>query len=350
MQKQLNLLHSKDLGFRKEQLVVIDIPADSQAKYLLLKDELRRIPSIISISGAAYIPPGSEFWIFDVKNPISGESFQFEEINADYDFIETMGIEMLQGRSFSHDYGRDSTAILINETGLKKLGIKDPLYSYLIGPDYYPSRSRMMIIGVFRDFHVRSLYEKIYPMAIFLSPKMVVKMAVRLAPESLDKSMKLIEEKWISVFPEDPMQFSFVDEALRLKYIKEDQTNAMIGLFTFLSLFIALLGLFGLSVFVIERRTKEIGLRKVYGSKNTAIIYLLSKQFSVWIGLAFVIAIPIAWYAMNRWLLHFAYKTELSWWIFALSGFISICIAMITISWQTYKAASRNPVEALRYE
>jgi putative ABC transport system permease protein len=350
MRKQLYLLHNKDLGFRKEQLLVIDIPGNSYASYLRLKDEVSKLHSVTNISGAAYIPPSNEWWIFDLKNPISGESFQFEEINADYDFIETMGIEMLQGRSFSHDFGKDSIAILINETGLKKLGIKDPLDTYLIGPDYYPSRSRMMIIGVFRDFHTRSLYEKIFPMAIFLSPSMTRKMVVRLAPESLDKSIEVIQEKWISVFPDDPMQFSFVDEGMRLKYIKEDQTYVMIRMFTLLSLIIALMGLFGLSIFVIERRTKEIGLRKVYGSKNIDIIYLLSKQFSLWIGVAFVIAVPVAWYAMHRWLLHFAYKTELSWWIFASSGIISICIALMTIFWQSFKVALRNPVESLRYE
>jgi putative ABC transport system permease protein len=350
MKKQLSLLYNKDLGFRKEQLVVIDIPGNSYASYSRLKDELSKLHSVTNVSGAAYIPPSNEMWLFDVKNPVSGESFQFEEINADYDFIETMGIEMLQGRSFSHDFGKDSSAVLINETGLKKLGIKDPLDTYLIGPDYYPSRSRMMVIGVIRDFHPRSLYEKIYPMAIFLSPSMTRKMAVKLAPESLDKIIKLIQEKWASVFPDDPMQFSFVDEGMRFKYLKEDQTYAMIRMFAFLSFIIALMGLFGLSVFVIERRTKEIGLRKAHGSKNIDIIYLLSRQFSLWIGVAFVIAVPVSWYAMHRWLLHFAYKTELSWWIFALSGIISMGVALMTIFWQSFKAASRSPVESLRYE
>ena len=350
IQKQLSLLHNKDLGFRKEQLVVFEIPYDSYPEYTRLKEELRTIPAVIAVSGAAYIPPNNEFWIFDLKDPASGESFQFEEINADYDFIETMGIEMLQGRSFSNDYGRDSSAVIINETALRNLGIKDVLDYRLQGPEYYPWRSEMTVIGVFRDFHIRSLYEKIYPMAIFLSPHMVSKMAVKIAPESLEQNMKLIETKWSSVFPEDPMQFSYVNEAMRLKYIKEDQTNAMISLFTFLSLIIALLGLFGLSIFVIERRTKEIGLRKVYGSSNLAIVYLLSRQFSLWVGVSFLLAVPVAWYALNRWLQHFAYKTELSWWIFALSGLASICIAIFTISFQTYKAASGNPIEALKYE
>lgn len=350
MQKQINLLHNKDLGFRKEQLVVVDIPGNSYEQYLRLKDDLSKLHSVISVSGAVYVPPSNECWIFDVKNPDTGESFRFEEINADYDFVESMGIKLIQGRSFSRDYGRDSIAILINETGLKELGIKEPLDSYLIGPDYVPSRSKMIIIGVFRDFHARSMYEKINPMAILLSPGMTAKMTVRLAPESLDKSIKALEEEWANVFPDDPMQYSFVDEAMRMKYVKEDQNHAIIGLFTVLSLAIALMGLFGLSVFVIERRTREIGLRKVHGCRNLDIIYLLSKQFTVWIAIAFFVAAPVAWYALHRWLQHFAYKTEISWWIFALSGFISMGIALMTISWQTFRAASKNPVESIRYE
>jgi putative ABC transport system permease protein len=350
MHKQLNLIYHKDLGFRKEQLVVINIPGDSYAKYVQLKNELKQLSSITSVSGAAYIPPNNELWMFDLKDPVTGESFKFEEVNADYNFIETMGIKMLQGRSFSHDFGRDSAGILINETGLKRLRIKDPLDFWLMGPEYYPSRSKMTILGVFKDYHARSLYEEVYPMAVFLSPEMSRQMVVRLTPASLEISMDLIRKKWTAIFPDDPMEYSFVDEGMRLKYIKEDQVYATIGMFTFLSLVIALMGLFGLSVFVIERRTKEIGLRKVYGSKNFDILFLLSRQFSAWIVIAIIIATPVALYAMKRWLQHFAYKTDLSWWIFALSGFISFCVALITISWQTYKAASGNPVDALRYE
>jgi putative ABC transport system permease protein len=350
MQKQLYLLHNKDLGFRKEQLMVIDIPGDAYSGYLRLKDELSKLASITHISGAAYIPPSDEFWICDVKNPTSGESFQIEEINADYGFIEAMGIKLIQGRSFSHEFSSDSMAVLINETGLKKLGIKDPLDSYLIGPEYYPNRTRLMIIGVFRDFHIRSMYEKIFPMAVFLSPAMTRKMAVRLKPGSLDKSMALIQEKWKSVFQDDPMMYSFVEDGLRLKYTKEDQTHALIGMFTFLSIMIALMGLFGLSTFAAQRRTKEIGIRKASGADTLDIFYILSWQFGRWIALSFILGVPVAWYIMHRWLQHFAYRTDISLWIFLLALVFSVLVAVITISWQTLKAATRNPVEALRYE
>jgi putative ABC transport system permease protein len=350
MQKQLYLLHNKDLGFRKEQLMIIDIPGGSYSGYIRMKEELSKLPSIARISGAAYIPPSDEFWICDVKNPTSGESIQIEEINADYGFIEAMEIKMIQGRSFSRDFSSDSMAVLINETGLKRLGIKDPLDSYLIGPEYYPNRKRLMIIGVFRDFHIRSMYEKIYPMAVFLSPEMTRKMAIRLKPESLDKSMELIQGKWKSVFPDDPMQYSFVEDGMRLKYIREDQTHALIGMFTFLSIVIALMGLFGLSTFAAQRRTKEIGIRKVSGADTLDIFYILCRQFGRWIALSFLMGVPVAWFIMHRWLQHFAYRTEISWWIFVLAVVFSLLVAGITISWQTLKAATRNPVEALRYE
>jgi putative ABC transport system permease protein len=355
MQKQLLLLRNKDLGFRKEQLLNINIPAQSaneskDNKYSRLKSELKSIPEVLNVSGAAYIPPNREYWTIPLKNPLTSEEFELEEINGDYDLIETMGIEITKGRSFSRSFGMDSSAILINETAVKTTGLKEPLESYLTGPEYYPGRSRMKIIGVFKDFHVRSLYENVKPMAIFLSPGMVYHMIVRLSNNASKPTIHRIENTWKSIFPDDPIQYEFVDEGLHEQYTGEDQTYALISLFSYLSLVIALMGLFGLSAFSIERRTKETGIRKVNGARDIDIFYVLSRQFGIWIVIAFLIATPVAWYAMHNWLQHFAYKTELSWWVFALSGIISICVALITIFWQSYKAATRNPVDALRYE
>jgi putative ABC transport system permease protein len=244
----------------------------------------------------------------------------------------------------------DSVSLLINETALKKIGLKNPLESILIREENDPIRSRKKIIGVFKDFHIRSLYEKVQPMVMFLNPEIVRQMTIRLSPQANKLTYKKIEIIWKSIFPDDPFQFTFVDEALHAYYLREDQTYAIISLFGFLSLVIALMGLFGLSAFSAEKRTKETGIRKVNGARVIDIFYVLSKQFGKWIGIAFIIATPLAWYAMHRWLQHFAYKTELSWWVFALSGLISIFMALLTVSWQSYKAATRNPVEALRYE
>jgi putative ABC transport system permease protein len=197
---------------------------------------------------------------------------------------------------------------------------------------------------------MRSLYEKVGPMVIFLSPRMVMQMAIRLTPGNERHVLAQIEKKWKVHFPEDPYQYFFVDEALHLSYRHDDQAYVLISLFAFLSFMIALMGLFGLSAFTMERRTKETGIRKVNGAKSTDIFYVLSRQFVLWILIAFVIAVPASWFAMHKWLQHFAYQTRISWWIFMLALLVSLCVALITIYWQTYRAATRNPVEALRYE
>ena len=350
MQKQLWLLRNKDLGFRKEQLLTLDLPYNSGNKYTLLRNEIQNIPGVQKVSGAVYIPPGKQWWITNLKNPDTGEEYEVEEINSDYDLVETLGIELMEGRSFSRDYGSDSIAILINETARRKMGIREPLGSVLIRSESDPVRSRKMIIGVFRDFHIRSMYEDIKPMAIFLAPDLVQQMAVRMASGNTRLTLKEIMKKWNVVFPDDPIQYSFVDEALQMNYHRDDQAHALISLFALLSLMISLMGLFGLSAFAVERRTKETGIRKVNGAQPVDIFYVLSRQFGIWILISSALAFPASWYAMHRWLQHFAYRTGISWWIFPMALIIAIAVAGITIAWQTYRAATQNPVEALRYE
>jgi len=350
IQKQLWLIRNKDLGYRKELLLTVDIPNNPGVRYSVFREELNKMPAILKVSGAAYIPPSEQLWITELKNPETGESFKPEEINGDYDLAETLGLEIIQGRSFSRDFGSDSLAIMINETALRQLGFKNPLESGLLRQISDALHVKMTIIGVFKDFHMRSLYQVVQPMVIFLSPGRVRQMAIRLAPGNDRRILKQIEKSWNVIFPDDPFQYSFVDESLRLGYMKEDQAHALISLFAFLSLMIALMGLFGLSAFAMERRTKETGIRKVNGATASDIFRSLAGQFAVWILIAFVIAVPASWYAMHRWLQHFAYQTAISWWIFLLALLISLLVAAITISWQTYRAATRNPVEALRYE
>jgi putative ABC transport system permease protein len=350
MQKQLILVRNTDLGYRKDQLLSVDIPGNSFDKYLLLKEELKSIPGVEGVSGAAYMPPSGQYWICKLKNPQTTEEFQFEEINGDFDLIETLDIDLVLGRTFSRDFGTDTTAILINESGLRLLGTDDPLGTTLIRLENDPARASFTIIGVFRDFHARSLYDKVQPMAVLLSPQMVRQLAIRITSANTGITLKEIEKRWKGIYPEDPIQYTFVDEALHLKYKKEDQSFFLISLFAFLSFMIAFMGLFGLSAFAAERRTKEIGVRKVNGATAADILYLFCRQFGRWITIAFLIALPLAWFGMDRWLQHFAYRTPISWWVFALSLLVSLLVAAITISWQTYRAATRNPVEALRYE
>jgi putative ABC transport system permease protein len=350
MHKQQWLLRNKDLGYRKDLLVTLYVPFNGQNKYQVFKDEMKKIPGVLSVSGANYIPPGNQWWTTYMTDPATGKKMEMEQIMCDYDLVETLGIKMLEGRSFSREFGNDSLAVLINETGLKMIGNNNPLESYLFMGDSNNIRTRRAIIGVFEDFHIRNLYEKVQPMLLFLMPGAAQQMAIRLSPIYTKSTLHDIEKLWSTVFPEDPIQYVFVDEALRLNYLKEDQAQSLIAVFAFLSLIIALLGLFGLSAFALERRTKETGIRKINGARPIDILVVLSRQFAGWILVAFIIAVPVSWYAMHRWLQHFAYRTEISWWIFLLAFSISILVAGITICWRTYLAAIRNPVEALRYE
>jgi putative ABC transport system permease protein len=350
MHKQQWLLRNKDLGYRKDMLITLNVPFKGQNKYQVLKDEMKKITGIVSVSGANYLPPGNQWWVTGMTDPATGRKLVMEQIESDYDLVETLGIKILQGRTFSREFGSDSMAILINESGLKLLGSKNPLDSYLFMGDSDNIRTRRAIIGVFEDFHIRNLYEKVQPMLIYLVPRSVQQMAIRLSPEDTRSTLQDIEKIWSSVFTEDPIQYVFVDEALRQNYLKEDQAQSLITVFAFLSLIIALLGLFGLSAFALERRTKETGIRKVNGARPVDILFVLTRQFAGWILIAFIIAVPVSWYAMHRWLQHFAYRTGISWWIFLLAFSISILVAGITICWRTYLAAVRNPVEALRYE
>ncbi len=350
MQKQIWLLRNKDLGYRKDLLVIYNIPYGSENNYLVIKDQIKSFTGVVSVSGANYVPPGNQWWMTQMKDPVSGDSIMIEDIEADYGLLETLGVKMIEGRTPSTEFGTDSMSVMLNETALKQLQIKDPLDRYLYMGSKDTIVARRNIIGIFRDFHIRSLYEAIPPMAVYYNPSQVHQMVVRIAGSDIQSTLRHIEQKWKEVYTDDPIQFVFSDEAQRLNYLKEDQSYAMITMFTLISLFIAMLGLFGLSAYTMERRTKETGIRKVHGAGIRDIFFSLTRQFAYWTLLAFTVAVPVSWYAMNRWLQHFAYRTDILWWVFALALVTSLVVAGITIGWQTYRAATRNPVEALRYE
>ena len=346
MQKQLMLLRSKDLGYRKQELLVMNVPQSRPYKIFL--EELKKIPGVVNASAANYVPPTQQWWISYFKKPGIEERFELEQVMADYGLAETLGLEMVAGRTFSPEFGSDSLAILVNEAAVKMMKLNDPLESFVRYDN--DSKIQLNIIGVFKDFHMRSLYDEIKPMAIFLSNDVIQQFAVRLSAGDTRRTVAELKKLWDSVYPDDPIEITWVDEALHLSYQKDDQSHSLIELFTFMSLAIALMGLFGLSANTVERRTKETGIRKVNGATPRDILFVLSKQFLTWIFIAFCIAMPVSWYAMNRWLQHFSYRTEISWWVYVLALLISIVIAFITIAWQTNKAARMNPVDALRYE
>ncbi|HSH20721.1 MAG TPA: FtsX-like permease family protein, partial [Draconibacterium sp.] len=206
------------------------------------------------------------------------------------------------------------------------------------------------IVGVAKDFHFESLRSGIEPMVIVPLTQNPDVLILRIRPENFSETLDAVATKWQSIIPDTNCEIGFFDQRLEEMYNSEKRISGLFSYFSFVAIFIACIGLFGLSVFAIERKRKEIGIRKVNGSKISQIMALLNKDFIKWVVISFIFASPIAWYAMNQWLQNFAYKTALDWWIFALAGFLAVFIAILTVSFQSYKAAVRNPVEALRYE
>src|SRR5688572_5044871 len=350
---QMQFLKNNDLGFNKEQVLVIDVPNGDTTlvnKLPWIKQEFLANPQITKVSNAAFVPGElSARLLFYAEG---GESRKMEEktlstIFVDYDFLNLMEIKLIDGRNFSPDIKTDdSLAYIINETAAKWLGWKNPvgmkMESGLGG--------KGKVIGVVKDFHFASLHNKIEPLAIMLAPKSQGYLLARVDQENLPATINFIENKWKSFDPKHPMEYFFLDENFNKQYRAEEKMLTVFGYFAALTILIACLGLYGLASFTAEQRTKEIGIRKVLGSSVSEIILLLSKDFAWLVCLAIILATPLAWYGMHKWLQNFAYRTEIHWWIFAMAGFTALIIAMLTVSFQAGKAARLNPIKALRAE
>jgi putative ABC transport system permease protein len=234
-----------------------------------------------------------------------------------------------------------SMPIVINQTAEKLLGFDDPI-GQRIGDN--------VIVGVVKDFHFRSLYFPIEPLVMSNNPEAIGTMNVRIAPGNTNETLNYIRDTYRKHREDREFSYRFFDDLLNEKYLAETQLKNITVAFALLAIVISVLGILGMAVFSINRRTKEIGIRRVAGAKSSEILILFNKEFIIWVLVAFIIASPVAWYVMHKWLQNYVYKTELSWWIFLLSGIISFGIALITVNWLSWRAATRNPVEALRYE
>ena len=271
-------------------------------------------------------------------------------VSADQDFVPTYGVKIVAGRGFSRDFSTDTGAFLINEAAVRVLGFKTN--DEAIGKDFgYGSRTGKLI-GVFNDFHFESMHQKIVPL-VLLVPRTANRfgnISIKIAGTNIPAALAHIEKTWRNFLPEIPYQYNFLDENFERLYQSEERQKSIFTVFAFIAIFIACLGLFGLSAFAISQRIKEIGIRKVLGASVSTIVTLLSKDFLKLVLLAAVIAFPIAWYAMNSWLQDFAYRIDVPWWVFVIAGILAGIIAFITISFQAIKAAIANPVKSLRSE
>jgi putative ABC transport system permease protein len=272
-------------------------------------------------------------------NKVNEKGMSYWEIKCDEDFFSTLDIKLREGRFFlPSEKGR---AYIVNKKFYKEAGFKD--LSTATCRD-------IPIVGVIEDFNTESLHSEIKPGAILFSDEDLTCLSLRISSENVPKTLDYIAKVWKSMCPDLTLNYFFYDDMIEKQYLQERRLTATIGASSGIAIFISCLGLLSMILFIVKRRTKEIGIRKINGARVLEVMLMLVKDFVKWVIIAFVIISPIAWYVMHKWLQNFAYKTELSWWIFGLAGIIALGIALITVSWQTWRAATRNPVEALRYE
>jgi putative ABC transport system permease protein len=343
IERQISFAEHEDLGFNKDQLLRIDLPHSESSKVAVLVNNLRKYPAIKSIAVSIGVPGGIHNFM---GSGINHKDKLISCISGDSSFITTFGVQLVKGRELlPGDLGQ---ACMINETAYKYFGWTD-----LNNKRYNNGREGgFEVIGVVKDFHIASLHQPIEPTCIMLFKDVPwpTNITLQIGKGASAQAMVCIQKEWKGVFPDYPLDYQFYDEWFNQMYAKDERFANAIGMFAFLAVTISCLGILGLSIFSSERRAKEIGIRKVHGATVRELMIVLNKDFMKWVAVAFVIACPLGWYAMNRWLQDFAYKTEMSWWIFAASGLAALVIALLTVSWQTWRASTRNPVEVLRYE
>jgi putative ABC transport system permease protein len=350
--KQLNFLHTMPLGFNKENVITLNASPNHIEKLAVFRQELIQNPNITDVSGSKRVPSQQLADSNGAKVYDNGEmeslGFRIANIRADEYFISTYKIKLIAGKNITNQK-KEEKEYLINRSAVETIGWESS--EAAIGRFIEYGGQRGKVVGVLENFHYESLHNAVFPIILYNSPSTFNRISIRVTPANLPGTIAFIEKTWQNFnVSESPFSYQFIDERFNQLYQSEEYTKSIFSYFMVLAISIAILGLIGLSLFMMERRTKEIGIRKVNGAKISEILAMLNKDFIKWVAIAFVVAVPVAYYAMHKWLENFAYKTTLSWWIFALAGLLALGIALLTVSWQSWRAATRNPVEALRYE
>ena len=353
--QQLHYIQSRALGFDKDRVATMSYTNEVSKQYDAFRNSLLQNAAFKDVSRSSRIPTGR---LLDNMGAsiISGDSLRpvtadIKYVSVDYDFISAFGIPMAAGRFFSRDFGTDTSSYVVNESSISALGWKNAQDA--IGKDFKYGNRQGHIIGVMKDFHFESMHQKIAPMVLLMFPASVQSfnnVSIKIAGSNISEAVSYMEATWKKYFPETPFEYSFLDDNFNRLYQSEQRQATLFTAFACIAIFIAFLGLFGLSAFAITQRIKEIGVRKVLGANTSSIVALLSKDFLKLVGIAAVMAFPVAWYAMNSWLKDFAYRINLQWWVFVLAAVLAALIALITVSYQAIKAAIANPVKSLRTE
>ncbi len=354
--RQLNYIQTTKLGFKREQVLIVNgtsVMGNNSAD--VFKTEVSKLSGVSSASFAGFLPVSnssrsdntvSTEAVMDTKNALNMQNW-----SVDYDYIKTLGMEMLKGRNFSREYGSDSNAIIINETSAKLLGYQNPLGQkiYIAAGDIGSPPTVYNIIGVVKNFHFASLRENIGPLSFHLGNNKWVT-AFKVSTTDIKSLVKNVELKYKAMAPGRPFSYNFLDESFDSMYRAEQRAGKVAFVFSLLAILIACLGLFGLATYMAEQRTKEIGVRKVLGASVNSIITMLSKDFLKLVLIAAIVAFPVAWLLMHKWLQDFAFRINISLWIFIAAGMTTALIALFTTSFQAIKAALANPVKSLRSE
>ena len=353
---QLQLMLNAKTGFDKENVLVVINPygENMQQRYERFKTEASKIPMVNMVGVGQNAPAGYINNYSSVRLPEQdkSESKNIAQIVVDHDFLKAVGARFTEGRNFDVNIESDKTdKIVINQLTVDMLGLKNPVGQKLAGlNNAFTPNGELEIIGVIEDMQYFTLKETAKPVMYFIRDWGYYNIVVRLDKGDYSLAIANIKNAWNKVAPEYPFNMQFMDDRISSNYKPEINTAKIISALSGIAIFLSVLGIFGMISFTIQHRTKEIGVRKVNGAKVSEILAMLNKDFVIWVFVAFVIATPVAYYVMNKWLENFAYKTNLSWWIFALAGVMALGIALLTVSWQSWRAATRNPVEALRYE
>jgi putative ABC transport system permease protein len=352
--QQIRYMKNKDLGFQKDQVLAIRTADEKILRSLdAVKSRIKEIPGVLSVSAATFVPGQGQ-----TINPVVPEGFAengtvgYREIEADADYVRTMGMEIVAGRDFSADLPSDSSqSILINETAVRKLGWNDPLGKTMkIATEELFQYSTKRVVGVVRDFHYSSLRNGLEPLYISNEMRSLRVLAVKIEAGQTARIVRELKTAWQTISPGQMLNFFFVDELFEAQYRSEERLNRLFSAFSLIAVVIACLGLFGLASYMAEQREKEVGIRKVLGATSREIVGLMCGGFLKLVGLAALVAWPSAYCAAHFWLRGFAYRTSIHPWTFVFSGLAALAVASLTVSWQALRAASANPVEALKYE
>lgn len=350
---QLNFMQSKDLGFKKDDLVVLPASPGITQNYQIIKDRLENHPGINAVSISSRVPSGrlldSQGASAEVNGELSQVNVRIADIHVGHNFIQTFGIPIVAGRNFDYLQATDSTeAFVLNEAAIRAIGWANP--EEAVGKQFNYGGRKGYVTGVMKDFHFESLHQPIVPIVFMISVDRSNLVSIKIEAVKKEETMAYLREEWQQLRPDYPFDPLFVEEGFNAQYEAEDRVKTIFTFFAGLAVLISILGLLGLTTFETEQRTREIGIRKVMGAETFNIVTLLGKDFLKLVLFGFLIAVPISWYGMSQWLEDFAFKVGISWHIFLLAGLGAGIIAAVTVAGQAIKAALANPVKSIKNE